>query len=250
MNTPVSHFFTGTCSLFLTSPTSGLARARSRSRRLARARWGWAAPSSRWPTTAARPGGIRRVWPPGRSSIWRSPGPSARSDGQLPAARTGSGRSRSPPRRSASAITAYDHRHTAIDPTAQADAGREDRGAGVAVRSLSVSQFGVTVLHTMTDRRARRRDREIRAGDGRVRGGARSEASLFGIVRPARRGRRPVGRRRRRDRGFRPGRAGGRRGRAARRSRLATSASREFGGIAVAAAGSGWRGLRRRRRPA
>lgn len=35
-------------------------------------------------------------------------------------------------------------------PTAPAEAGREDRAAGVGIRSLSVSQFGATVLHTIT----------------------------------------------------------------------------------------------------
>lgn len=36
-----------------------------------------------------------------------------------------------------------------LDPTAEAGAGREDRRAGVAVRSLSASQFGATILHTL-----------------------------------------------------------------------------------------------------
>jgi hypothetical protein len=35
-------------------------------------------------------------------------------------------------------------------PTAPAEAGREDRAAGLGIRSLSVSQFGATVLHTIT----------------------------------------------------------------------------------------------------
>ena len=35
-------------------------------------------------------------------------------------------------------------------PTAPADAGREDRTAGEGLRSLSISQFGATVLHTIT----------------------------------------------------------------------------------------------------
>ena len=34
--------------------------------------------------------------------------------------------------------------------TAEPGAGREDRAAGVGIRSLSVSQFGATVLHTIT----------------------------------------------------------------------------------------------------
>ena len=38
----------------------------------------------------------------------------------------------------------------ATSPTAPAEAGREDRAAGVGIRSLSVSQFGATVLHTIT----------------------------------------------------------------------------------------------------
>lgn len=38
----------------------------------------------------------------------------------------------------------------AASPTAPAEAGREDRAAGVGIRSLSVSQFGATVLHTIT----------------------------------------------------------------------------------------------------
>lgn len=38
----------------------------------------------------------------------------------------------------------------ADSPTAPAEAGREDRAAGVGIRSLSVSQFGATVLHTIT----------------------------------------------------------------------------------------------------
>ena len=37
----------------------------------------------------------------------------------------------------------------AADPTAQDLANREDRRAGVDVRSLSVSQFGATILHTV-----------------------------------------------------------------------------------------------------
>jgi hypothetical protein len=37
-----------------------------------------------------------------------------------------------------------------ISPTAEVEAGREDRAAGVGIRSLSVSQFGATVLHTIT----------------------------------------------------------------------------------------------------
>ena len=35
-------------------------------------------------------------------------------------------------------------------PTAADEAGREDRAAGVGIRSLSISQFGATVLHTIT----------------------------------------------------------------------------------------------------
>lgn len=35
-------------------------------------------------------------------------------------------------------------------PTAPAEAGREDRTAGEGLRSLSISQFGATVLHTIT----------------------------------------------------------------------------------------------------
>jgi hypothetical protein len=35
-------------------------------------------------------------------------------------------------------------------PTAEPGADREDRAAGVGIRSLSVSQFGATVLHTIT----------------------------------------------------------------------------------------------------
>jgi hypothetical protein len=35
-------------------------------------------------------------------------------------------------------------------PTAPDEAGREDRAAAVGIRSLSVSQFGATVLHTIT----------------------------------------------------------------------------------------------------
>ena len=38
----------------------------------------------------------------------------------------------------------------AASPTAEPDADREDRAAGVSIRSLSVSQFGATVLHTIT----------------------------------------------------------------------------------------------------
>jgi hypothetical protein len=37
-----------------------------------------------------------------------------------------------------------------VSPTAEVEAGREDRAAGVGIRSLSVSQFGATVLHTIT----------------------------------------------------------------------------------------------------
>jgi hypothetical protein len=36
-----------------------------------------------------------------------------------------------------------------LDPTAQDRADREDTRAGVAIRSLSVSQFGATILHTL-----------------------------------------------------------------------------------------------------
>ncbi len=38
----------------------------------------------------------------------------------------------------------------AIPPTEPSDADRADRAAGVGIRSLSVSQFGATVLHTIT----------------------------------------------------------------------------------------------------
>jgi hypothetical protein len=38
----------------------------------------------------------------------------------------------------------------ANSPTAPAEAGREDRAAGMGIRSLSISQFGATVLHTIT----------------------------------------------------------------------------------------------------
>ena len=37
-----------------------------------------------------------------------------------------------------------------FEPTEQPAADREDRAAGVGIRSLSVSQFGATVLHTIT----------------------------------------------------------------------------------------------------
>ena len=37
-----------------------------------------------------------------------------------------------------------------LDPTGQAAAGREDQRAGVPVRSLSTSQFGVTLVRTLT----------------------------------------------------------------------------------------------------
>src|SRR5262245_200858 len=38
----------------------------------------------------------------------------------------------------------------AIPPTGTAEADREDRAAGEGIRSLSISQFGATVLHTIT----------------------------------------------------------------------------------------------------
>ena len=66
----------------------------------------------------------------------------------------------------------------AISPTAEGEAGREDRAAGVGVRSLSVSQFGATVLHTITTGvsagatvkylRGTTQVREIEAPDGSV----------------------------------------------------------------------------------
>ena len=71
-------------------------------------------------------------------------------DGTLPASRTGtwSFTLGTPP----FGVSYYRLRITDIaplDPTAQGRAGREDREAGTAVRSLSLSQFGATVLHTV-----------------------------------------------------------------------------------------------------
>jgi hypothetical protein len=71
-------------------------------------------------------------------------------DGTLPASRTGtwSFTLGTPP----FGVSYYRLRITDIaplDPTAQGRAGREDREAGAAVRSLSLSQFGATVLHTV-----------------------------------------------------------------------------------------------------
>jgi hypothetical protein len=67
-----------------------------------------------------------------------------------------------------------------ISPTAEVEAGREDRAAGVGIRSLSVSQFGATVLHTITTGvsagatvkylRGTTQVREIDAADGDIPG--------------------------------------------------------------------------------
>jgi hypothetical protein len=71
-------------------------------------------------------------------------------DGSLPAARTGvwSFALVTPP----FGASYYRYRVTevpGIDPIAQERAGREETGDAVAVRSLSVSQFGATILHTV-----------------------------------------------------------------------------------------------------
>ena len=71
-------------------------------------------------------------------------------DGRLPAARTGlwSLAIGAPP----FGVSYYRFRLSqlqAIDPTAQDRADREDLRGGVAVRSLSVSQFGATILQTL-----------------------------------------------------------------------------------------------------
>ena len=71
-------------------------------------------------------------------------------DGRLPAARTGlwSLSIGAPP----FGVSYYRFRLSqlqAIDPTAQDRADREDLRGGVAVRSLSVSQFGATILQTL-----------------------------------------------------------------------------------------------------
>ena len=76
---------------------------------------------------------------------------SGESGGRLPASRTGlwSFSLATPPL----GVSYYRLRITDIrsaSPTAPAEADREDRAAGVGVRSLSVSQFGATVLHTIT----------------------------------------------------------------------------------------------------
>jgi hypothetical protein len=71
-------------------------------------------------------------------------------DGRLPAARTGlwSMALGTPP----FGLSYYHFRVTdvrGVAPTAQDRAGREDLRGGVAVRSLSVSQFGATILQTL-----------------------------------------------------------------------------------------------------
>ena len=87
-------------------------------------------------------------------------------DGRLPAIRTGlwSFSLATPPL----GVSYYRLQVTDIRanaPTEPADGDREDRAAEVGIRSLSVSQFGVTVLHTITTGRERGRHREIPAGD-------------------------------------------------------------------------------------
>jgi hypothetical protein len=72
-------------------------------------------------------------------------------DGSLPASRTGawSVSVTTPPL----GLSYYRLKITdirAMAPTDAADGGREDGGAGKGVRSLSISQFGATVLHTIT----------------------------------------------------------------------------------------------------
>ena len=78
-------------------------------------------------------------------------GASGESGGRLPASRTGlwSFSLGTPPL----GVSYYRLRITdirAASPTAPAEAGREEGAAGVGLRSLSVSQFGATVLHTIT----------------------------------------------------------------------------------------------------
>jgi hypothetical protein len=76
---------------------------------------------------------------------------SAAADADLPASRTGvwSFSLSTPP----FGVSYYGLKITEIRPgpaTGPAEAGREDRAAGEGLRSLSISQFGATVLHTIT----------------------------------------------------------------------------------------------------
>ena len=72
-------------------------------------------------------------------------------DARLPASRTGawSFSLSTPPL----GLSYYGLKITEIRPalaTGSTEAGREDRAAGEGLRSLSISQFGATVLHTIT----------------------------------------------------------------------------------------------------
>ena len=78
-------------------------------------------------------------------------GASTSADSEYPASRTGAGwiSLGTPPL----GVSYYRFKITdirAIPPTGTAEAGREDRAAGEGIRSLSISQFGATVLHTIT----------------------------------------------------------------------------------------------------
>lgn len=78
-------------------------------------------------------------------------GASTSADSEYPAWRTGAGwiSLGTPPL----GVSYYRFKITdirAIPPTGTAEAGREDRAAGEGIRSLSISQFGATVLHTIT----------------------------------------------------------------------------------------------------
>jgi hypothetical protein len=149
MNTPVSHFLTGISVLL----TLGIAPAAGQSFESVGLR-------------ALGMGGAFVAVANDSSATWWNPGGLAtgpfvdialtRASGEsgdiLPASRSGlwSFSLGTPP-----LGVSYYHLHVtgirANSPTAPAEAGREDRAAGVGIRSLSVSQFGATVLHTITN---------------------------------------------------------------------------------------------------
>ena len=104
----------------------------------------WAAHSWRWPTTAAPPGGIRRASLTVLFSIRRQRERQRRSRKDSPPAVT---RFVVRPRHAGHWLSYYRLRITDIqpfDPTGEGGGNREDRRAGVPVRSLA-RQFGITI---------------------------------------------------------------------------------------------------------
>ena len=206
------------------------------------ARWGWAARSWPSPPTAARPGGIPAGLATGpfvgrgaRAGVTDLKRPS------LPARRDRvSWFAATAPAVRIQLLPLTNHRHTAdsgLQDSRPVD--REDRRAGVSVRSLSASELGVTLVQSILP--------GVHAGTTLkyVRGTLRSGVTMRRGRRRTARQRRRAGRRRRREPlrsrcwGARRGGSGAPRG-----GRCATSARAEFGGdgaIRAAAAGAGWR---------